>query len=79
MVVAGGDVGDQRTEHVERSSLAPLLLQSNVLLNHVQWHVPGPLDHDLHVVLPGTLGQLGQRAQLGQLRLSLIHISEPRD
>lgn len=52
----------------ERRSVAPLLLQSNVLLNQVQWHVPGPLDHDLHGILPGTLGQLGQGAQLCHLR-----------
>ena len=30
---------------------------------------PGPLDHHLHVVLPGLLGEFAQRLQLGELRL----------
>src|SRR3989449_508076 len=33
------------------------------------WPLAGSLDHDLHVVLPGDLGQLAQGLQLGELRL----------
>src|SRR3712207_7442671 len=46
-----------------------LLLQVDVLLDLVHGHVPGPLDHHLHAVLPGDVGELAQRPQLGELRL----------
>jgi hypothetical protein len=41
----------------------------HVLLDLVHRHVAGAFDHHLHVVLPGDLGQLAQRLQLGELRL----------
>src|SRR5216117_1344937 len=52
VVVAGGDVGGQRAEGVERRLVADLELTVHVLLDQVHRHVAGALDHDLHVVLP---------------------------
>ena len=69
VVVAGGDVGRQRAERVERRLVADLELEVHVLLDLVHRHVAGAFDHHLHVVLPGDLRQLAQRAQLGELRL----------
>ncbi len=69
VVVAGGDVDGQRPERVERRLVAGLELLGHVGLDHVHGHVAGALDHGLHIVLPGHLGQLAQRAQLGELRL----------
>ena len=67
VVVAGGDVGDERAEHVERRLVAELQLLLHVHRDLVERDVAGPLDHDLHVVLPGAPGQLAERLQLGEL------------
>ena len=69
VVVAGGDVGDQRPERVEGRFVADLDLALDVLSDQMHRDVPGPLDHHLAVVRPGALGQLAQRFQLGELGL----------
>ncbi len=60
VVVAGSDVGDQRTQGVERRFVAELFFLIHLLFDLVQRHVARTFDHDLHVVLPGFLGQLAQ-------------------
>jgi hypothetical protein len=48
--------------------VADLLLASHVCLELVHRHVPRSLDHDLHALRPGALGELTQGAELGELR-----------
>ena len=67
VVVAGGDVGHQRAQGVERRLVAELLFLVHLLLDLVQRDVAGAFDHDLHVVLPGFLGQLAERLEFGEL------------
>ena len=55
VVVAGRDVGHERAERVERRFVADLLLAAHVHLELVERDVAGPLDHHLHVALPGAL------------------------
>ncbi len=69
VVVARRDVGRQRPQRIERRLVAVLELQVHVLLDLVHGHVAGALDHHLDVVLPGDLGELAQRPELGKLRL----------
>ena len=69
VVVARRDVGGERAQRVEGRLVADFELLGHVLLDQVHGHVAGALDHHLHVVLPGDLGQLAQRLQLGELGL----------
>ena len=69
VVVGRGDVGGQRAQRVEGSLLAELLFQAHVLDDLVHRDVAGSLDHHLHAMGFGDLGQLTQRAQLGELGL----------
>ena len=61
VVVAGGDVGDQRAECVERRLEAGFKLFVHVLFDQLQRHVARAFDHHLHVVFPRDLCQLTQR------------------
>ena len=67
VVVAGRDVGHQRAERVERRLVAQLEFLLDLHLDLVHRDVAGAFDHHLDVVLPGLLGQLAQRLQLGEL------------
>ena len=69
VVVAGSDVGHQRPQHVEGGLMADPLLHLHVHGDLVHGDVAGPLDHDLHVLLPGPQGQLPEGLQLGELGL----------
>jgi len=69
VVVAGGDVGGQRAQRVEGCLLAELLFQTHVLDDLVHRDVAGALDHHLHAMGFGDLGQLAEGAQFGELRL----------
>ncbi len=55
MIVASRDIGNQRTEHIERCPLAYRLLQTDIRLDLVQGHVAGTFHHHLH---SGSLGAL---------------------
>ena len=68
VVVAGSDVGDQRTQGVERRLVAELVFLLHLLFDLVQRDVAGAFDHDLHVVFPGFLGEFTQSLQFGELR-----------
>ena len=68
VVVARRDVGGERPQRVERGLAALLELLVHVDLDLVHRHVAGALDHDLAALLPGDLGELAQRLQLGELR-----------
>jgi hypothetical protein len=77
VVVAGEHVGHERPEHVERRAMTDGALQLHVELDLVEGHVARALDHDLHALAPGALGQLAQRRQLGQLRASVASARPP--
>ncbi len=68
VIVAGRDVGGERPEHVEGRLRAGLPLLLHVHLDLVHRHVARALDHHLHVVLPGRLGEVAQDLELGELR-----------
>ena len=68
VVVARRDVRYQRPQRVERRAVAEFHFLVDLLLDLVERHMAGAFDHDLHVVLPGLLGQLAQCLQFGELR-----------
>ena len=67
MVVAGGDIGDQRSQHIEGGSHADALLHLHVGGDLIQGHMAGAFHHHLHIVRPCALGQLAQTYQLFDL------------
>ena len=68
MIVTRSGIGGQRSEGVERGVVAHGLLQLDVHAYGVERHVARALDHHLHVLGPGALGQLAQSHELGKLR-----------
>ena len=68
MVIARGNIGNQRPEGIKRGVISPGLGVLVVDLHLVQWNVAWAFDHHLHVVFPGTLGQLADGLQLRKLR-----------
>ena len=52
VVVAGGDIGDERAERVERGLVAEFDFLLDLLFDLVHGDVAGAFDHDLDVVLP---------------------------
>ena len=69
VVVAGRDVGDQRSERVERGVVAGLDLALHILLDLVQGHVSGTFDEGLHILGPGASDQFAQSVEFGELGL----------
>ena len=69
VVVAGGDVGHERAEHVERRPVADFDLLLDVHVDLVHRDVARTFDHDLRAVLPAALGELAQDVELGELGL----------
>ena len=69
VIVARRDVGGQRPEHVEGRLEAGVALLLHVHLDLIHRDVSRPLDHHLHVVRPGPLGERTEDFQLGELRL----------
>ena len=67
MVVAGGEVGHQRAEDVERGAVAGLDLALDVHLDLVHRDVPGALDHHLRAALLPAAGELAKDVELGKL------------
>src|SRR5262249_539381 len=55
VIVAGEDVGHERSEHVERRVVAELLLAAHVPRDLIERHVTRALDHRLHAGLAGAL------------------------
>ena len=67
MVVAGGDVGNERAEGVERRFKAVLQLFGHIFFDALQRYMARAFDHDLDVVFPRFGGQFAQSVQLGEL------------
>ena len=68
VVVAGGDVGDNRPKHVERRLFADFLLAFHVHLYLVEGNVPRPLYHRLHAALAAALHEFAKDVKLSELR-----------
>ena len=68
VVVAGRDVGDERTERIERRLVADLFHAADVHLDLVHRDVSRALYHHLHVALPRTPSQLAECVELRELR-----------
>ena len=75
MVVAGRGVGGQRAERVEGRTLADRLLHFDVHTHSVKGDMPRSFDHDLHVMIPRTLGEFAQCHEFGELS-GIIRISQ---
>ena len=69
VVVAGGNVRDQRAKGIKRRPETVLHFLVHLLLDLVQRHMPRSFDHHLHVALPRLRRQLAQRLQLTELRI----------
>jgi len=69
VVVAGGDVGDQRTQHIEGGLGALLHLLAHVEFDLIHGHMARALHHHLNVVLPGAAGEFAEGLQFRQLGL----------
>ena len=67
MVVAGGDVGNERAKCIERRFKAVLKLFGHVFFHALQRHMAWAFDHDLYVVFPCFAGQFAQGVQFGEL------------
>ena len=68
MVIAGSNVGYERSEHVERCAVAQAFLQLHVSSNLVVRHVAGAFYHNLYALIPSALCQFTQVEQLLNLR-----------
>ena len=60
MVIAGSDVGCQRTQGIKRCFITMFELQIHVLFNQVHRDMSGSLNHDLAVVFPSDLRQFAE-------------------
>ena len=67
VVVAGGDVGGEGPEGVERGFVAPFELLGHVFLDHVHGDVAGAFVHDLDAFGPGALGEFALDFEFAEL------------
>src|SRR5450432_2371608 len=67
VIVAGGDVGDERPQGVEGSLKTVPKLLVRILLDALHRYVTGTFNHHLYVMFPGAFCQLAERAQFGEL------------
>ena len=68
VVVAGRDVGGERSERVERRFAAHLKLLGHILLDLVHRHMAGAFDHHLNIGFPRAVGEFAKCVKLGKLR-----------
>ncbi len=69
VVVARSNVGRQRPERIKRGFVTDGQLLFHIGLNHVHGDMAWAFDHDLHIVLPGDVGELAQGIKLSKLSL----------
>src|SRR5580704_2155700 len=62
VIVAGSDVGDERTQRVKGSLETVPQLFVHVLPDTLHRDMTGTFNHHLDVMLPSTFGQLSERA-----------------
>ena len=67
VVVAGSDVGGERSERVEGGFVAPLELLLHVFLDEVQGDVAGAFVHDLAALGPGSGRKFSLDLEFGEL------------
>ena len=58
VVVARSNISGQWAQGIEGRFVAMLELHVHIFFDHLHRHVAGAFDHDLHIVLPGHLGEL---------------------
>ena len=68
VIISRRHIGHQRPQDIKGGPVAQLLLQPNIGLYLIQGNMPRPLDHHLHLLVPGPLGQLTQEEELLYLR-----------
>ena len=77
MVIAGGNIGDQGSQHIEGGAHADALLHLHVGSDLIQRHMAGAFHHHLHVVRPCALGQLAQTHQSSIWHTSVASARQP--
>ena len=60
VVIARCNIGGQGAKSIEGRFVAMLELHIHIFCDQLHGHVAWAFDHDLHVVLPGHLGELTQ-------------------
>ena len=68
VVVAGGDVGNERAENVERRFVAELGFLAHVHFDLVHRNVAGAFDHDLGALLTAAASEFAEHFQFRKLR-----------
>ena len=68
MIITGSNVGYERSEHIERCTVAQAFLQLHIRSNLVVGHVAGAFYHNLYALIPSALCQFTQVEQLLNLR-----------
>ena len=67
MIITRCNIGNQRSQHIEGSSVADGLLDLHIGSDLIHRHMSGSLHHDLYILLPGSLGELPKAKQLPDL------------
>src|SRR5260370_30340605 len=67
VIVAGGDIGDERPQGVEGSLETVPKLFVHIFLDALHRYVTGTFDHHLYVMVPSAFCQLAECAQFGEL------------
>ena len=67
VIVSGGDIRHQRPKDIERRSVAEALFHLHIGRNLIHRHMARSFHHHLHVLFPGTLGQVAEFNQLPDL------------
>ena len=68
VVIAGGHVGDERSEHIKRRAMTQPLLHHHIAGNFIDRHMSRSFNHHLHIASPGAFGQFAERDQFLDLR-----------
>ena len=67
MVIAGSDISDQRSQHIEGRAHTQAFLHFHISSHLVEGHMPRSFHHHLYVVVPGPLGKFAQAHQFFDL------------
>ena len=67
MIVGRCNIGNERTEGVERSTMAFFNLAFHIFLNLMHWYMARTFDKCLYILSPSTLNEFAHSIKLGKL------------
>ena len=67
MIVGWGNVGNERAEGVEWSTMTFFNLAFHIFLNLMHWHMTRTFDKCLYILSPSTLYEFAHSIELGKL------------